>query len=110
MKEMETDEPYMHNEALPVWIVTISGWGSESMEEAHQRMDAYKAVAEKWKINIEFSSRLGTFRSYKRAPSVSKEISAHNDQTFTVCEKLFGENWRNAFVEEVHKRLSDRTK
>ncbi len=102
MNQLETDIPYMHNDALPFWIVPISGWGSESIEKANQRMSAYNEVAKQWKINIEFSSRLGTFQSYKNAPSVAEKIEAHNKKTFAVYKSLFGKDWRIQFVKEVN--------
>ena len=100
-KALETDNPYMHNDTLPIWIVPISGWGSEIIEEASQRMSAYNQVAKQWKINIEFSSRLGTFQSYKHAPAVAQKIEAHNAKTFAVYDSLFGKDWRIRFVKEV---------
>jgi hypothetical protein len=72
-----TDTPYIYSDTLPIWIVTISGWE----DEGPSRMEAYLEVAKKWKINIEFSTRLGTLHSYKRAPTVQKEIMEHNENT-----------------------------
>lgn len=106
-RKIETDTPYIFNDALPVWIVTISGWGSESIEDAFKRMELYKSVAEKMQINIEFSSRLGTFQSYKRAPVVAEQIETHNTHTFAVYEKTFGEDWRIKFIHEVKKNLPE---
>ncbi|QHT71423.1 hypothetical protein GXP67_34580 [Rhodocytophaga rosea] len=93
-----TDTSIIYNEKLPVWIVPVSGWG----EEAYERMNAYKQVAELWKLNIEFSSRLGTFNSYKHAPSVAKEIREHNGKAFERYQKEFGENWQQKFMEKVN--------
>jgi len=104
-QKLSTDTPYIHNKDLPIWIVPISGWGSESLEEANNRMLAYKKSAEYLNINIEFSSRLGTFRSYKRAPSVAKEISEHNEKTFVVYEEIVGKDWPKRFNDEVKKKL-----
>jgi hypothetical protein len=106
-QKLETDTPYMNNHDLPVWIVPVSGWGSENTDNAYARMDAYKTAAETFNINIEFSTRLGTFQSYKNAPSVSKEIQAHNDETFAVYEKVMGSDWQQRFIKEVHKQLPD---
>jgi len=106
-QKLSTDTPYIHNNDLPVWIVPISGWGSESLEEASNRMLAYKKSAEYLNINIEFSSRLGTFRSYKRAPSVGKEISEHNEKAFIEYEKNIGIDWRERFNEQLKNKLGD---
>ena len=100
-----TDAPYIYNYDLPIWIVPISGWGSTSMEEAYKRMEVYKNIAEKWNINIEFSSRLGTFQSYKNTPVVAEQISKHNEKTFVVYEKIFGTDWQQKFSNEVIKQL-----
>src|SRR6478609_6796905 len=96
-----TDSPYIHNKTLPIWIVPISGWGSASMAEANNRMHAYKKSAEELKINIEFSSRLGTFQSYKNAPTVATEIREQNERTFAVYANMIGVDWREQFSAEV---------
>lgn len=107
-KKVATDSPYIYNKALPVWIVPISGWsGNDNEEEAYTRMEVYRSIAEKMKINIEFSSRLGTFRSYKNAPAVSLQISGHNKKTFAAYEQIFGAEWRQLFQQEVIKLLKD---
>jgi hypothetical protein len=103
--KLETDTPYINNDGLPIWIVTISGWGSENMDDAYKRMQIYKSVAEKLNINIEFSSRLGTFQSYKNAPGVAEKISEHNEKTFAVYEKILGRDWRQKFSDDVQKKL-----
>lgn len=103
--KLVTDTPYIHNKTLPIWIVPISGWGSESLEEANDRMHAYKKSAEGLKINIEFTSRLGTFRSYKNAPTVATEIREHNEKTFAVYASELGADWRERFNQEVKKEL-----
>lgn len=100
-----TDTPYIHNKTLPIWIVPISGWGSTSMAEANNRMHAYKKSAEVLNINIEFSSRLGTFQSYKNAPTVATEIRERNEKTFAAYESKIGTDWRERFSVEVKKQL-----
>lgn len=102
-----TDQAYVHNESLPVWIVPVSGWGSESIENAYMRMQAYKQVAESFNINLEFSTRLGTFRSYKRAPAVAEEIDQHNEHTFTSYAAALGKDWQYRFINEVHKLVKE---
>jgi hypothetical protein len=102
-----TDEAYIHNESLPVWIVPVSGWGSESIENAYLRMEAYKQAAESFNINIEFSTRLGTFQSYKRTPAVGKQIEEHNDHTFAVYTEILGKDWQRRFIDEVHKQIKE---
>ena len=102
---MKLDNSQIQNETLPTWIVTICGWGDPDIEEGEKRMSAYKTVADKWGINIELSSRLGTLQSYKKTPSVAKEIMKHNDNTFVQYEKKFGENWRENFNNEVNEIL-----
>ena len=104
-QKLQTDTPYIHNKTLPIWIVPISGWGSESMEEASNRMHVYQKIAEDLKINIEFSSRLGTFKSYKRAPTVGKEISEHNEKTFAAYASEIGEDWQEKFNAALKKQL-----
>lgn len=104
-QKLETDTPYIHNKTLPIWIVPISGWGSESMVEASNRMHAYKNSAELLKINIEFTSRLGTFQSYKNAPTVATEIREQNEKTFAVYATNLGVDWRERFSAEVKKLL-----
>ncbi|WP_018343751.1 hypothetical protein [Cytophaga aurantiaca] len=104
-QKLATDAPYMNNHDLPIWIVPISGWGSDAMEEAYTRMEIYKNVAKELNINIEFSSRLGTFQSYKRAPAVAAQIEEHNEKTFAVYEENLGKDWRQKFSEEVQKQL-----
>ncbi len=106
--KLETDTPYVYNEEVPVWIVPISGWGSEGIKNAHDRMRAYLLAAEILKVNIEFTSRLGTFQSYKNAPSVSNEISAHNNHTFAAYDTLLGTNWRTTFYDEMTKHLGEK--
>lgn len=96
-----TDTPHIHKNGLPIWIVPISGWG----DNGNKQMEAYHEVAKKWKINIEFSSRLGTFDSNKRAPFVAKEIMEHNENTFAVYQELFGSDWRQKFSKEVKASL-----
>ena len=100
-----TDTPYIQNETLPIWIVTIDGWGDPDIEQGQKRMKAYKTIADKWEINIEFSSRLGTLTSYKYAPSVAKEIMEHNKKTFATYEKKFGKNWQQKFSLEVNEYI-----
>lgn len=100
-QKLATDAPYIHNYDLPIWIIPISGWGSDSMDEAYKRMEVYKNAAEKLNMNIEFSSRLGTFQSYKNAPTVAREISEHNEKTFTVYANAIGVDWRERFSAEV---------
>lgn len=104
-QKLATDAPYINNYDLPIWIIPISGWGSDTMDEAYARMEVYKNTAEKLNINIEFTSRLGTFQSYKRAPAVAEEIDAHNADTFAAYEKTIGADWRNRFNEEIQKQL-----
>ncbi len=102
-----TDQAYIHNDSLPVWIVPVSGWGSESIENAYLRMQVYKQVAESFNINVEFSTRLGTFQSYKRAPAVGKQIDEHNDHTFAVYAGVLGKDWQRRFIDEVHKQIKE---
>ena len=106
-EELKTDTPYIHNDALPIWIVPVSGWGSDGIDEAHTRMLTYKNAAQAFRINIEFSSRLGTFQSYKNAPSVAKEISEHNEKTFAAYEDVIGADWRKNFNEKVQQELNN---
>ncbi|MCI5055574.1 MAG: phytochromobilin:ferredoxin oxidoreductase [Flavobacteriales bacterium] len=96
--ELITDTAYIYNRELPTWIIPISGWG----EDGNELMRTYHNVAQKWNINIEFSSRLGTFTSYKYAPSVSKEIQTSNDKTIAVYRRHFGEDWQQRFSREVN--------
>ena len=96
-----TDIPYIYSDTLPIWIVTISGWE----DEGPSRMEAYLEVAKKWKINIELSTRLGTLHSYKRAPTVQKEIMEHNEKTFAAYRKQFGDDWQQRFSKEVNDTL-----
>ncbi|ABG59564.1 hypothetical protein [Cytophaga hutchinsonii] len=105
-QEIRTDGPYVYNEELPVWLVAVSGWGSEDINSAHERMRAYLLAAEKLKINIQFTTRLGTFQSYKHAPAVAKEIMQHNDTTFAVYTTKLGENWQKTFHDEMSKHLN----
>lgn len=104
-QKLATDAPYIHNYDLPIWIITISGWGSDTLDEAYERMEVYKKVAEEMNINIEFSSRLGTFQSYKRAPAVAEQIEEHNEKTFAVYQKIVGTDWQQKFNKEVQKQL-----
>jgi hypothetical protein len=96
-----TDTPNIHSDTLPIWIVPISGWE----DEGPSRMEAYLEVAKKWKINIEFSTRLGTLYSYKRAPTVQKEIMEHNENTFAAYRKQFGNDWQQRFSKDVNDIL-----
>jgi len=104
-QKLQTDTPYIHNKTLPIWVVPISGWGSESVAEANNRMHAYKKSAEVLKINIEFTSRLGTFQSYKNAPTVATEIREQNEKTFAVYASEIGVDWREIFSAEVKREL-----
>ena len=101
------DNLYIKNKSLPVWIVTVSGWGDPDMDNAFQRIDAYKQVADKWKLNIEFSSQLGTLTSYKYAPLIDKEINEHNERTSIEYEQVFGKDWQQRFLKEVNAILID---
>jgi hypothetical protein len=104
-KQLITDTPYIHNDALPIWIIPISGWGSTSINKAYERMQVYKNIAEEQNINIEFSSRLGTFQSYKHAPAVAEQISTHNEKTVAAYAKILGTDWQQKFSDEVKKQL-----
>jgi hypothetical protein len=95
---IKTDKVYIYNKKLPVWIVPVSGWGDHAVDQ----MKAYDAVAQIMKINLEFSSRLGTFNSYKRAPAVAKEINDHNENTFAAYQKELGSDWQTKFVDKVN--------
>jgi len=99
-----TDIPNIYLDILSIWIVPISGWE----DEGPSRMEAYLEVAKKWKINIEFSTRLGTLHSYKRAPTVQKEIMEHNEKTFIAYHKQFGDDWQQRFSKEVNDILMDK--
>ena len=97
-----TDTSCINNEKLPVWIITTSGWG----DDAISRINAYAGVARRWKLNIEFSSKLGTFTSYKYAPTAAKKIQEQNENTFEAYQKEFGENWQQRFMEEVNREFA----
>ncbi|MCD6587971.1 MAG: hypothetical protein J7K88_05425 [Candidatus Fermentibacteraceae bacterium] len=97
-----TDTSCINNEKLPVWIITTSGWG----DDAISRINAYAGVARRWKLNIEFSSKLGTFTSYKYAPAAAKKIQEQNENTFEAYQKEFGENWQQRFMEEVNREFA----
>ena|SRR6218665_3247000 len=98
---MDDTTLYIYNEKLPVWIIPISGWEENSSD----RMNAYILTAKKMKINIEFSTKLGTPNSYKYAPQVAKEIDAHNEKTFEIYRKELGEDWEQRFLKEVDNHL-----
>jgi hypothetical protein len=97
-----TDTSCINNEMLPVWIITTSGWG----DDAISRINVYAGVARRWKLNIEFSSKLGTFTSYKYAPAAAEQIQKHNETTFEAYQKEFGENWQQRFMEEVKREFA----
>jgi|GEM_PF-1874324 len=102
-----TDTPYIHLDGLPVWMVIVSGWGDPNLEEGYKRMLISKNIAAEWKINIEFSTRLGTLQSYKNAPAVANEIMEHNEKVFAVYEKILGKDWRQRFVQELNEQIKD---
>ncbi len=109
MKDIQivTDEPYIQNAEQPNWIIPISGWGNPDMDDANKRMRVYLTVAKEMGINIIFSSRLGTFTSYKRAPSVSADIQEINTNTFLEYEKNIHPNWYRNFVDKVQEMLGN---
>jgi hypothetical protein len=104
---IETDEPYIQNAQLPNWIIPISGWGDPDMKDAHRRMHIYLSVAKEIGVNIIFSSRLGTFTSYKRAPSVAAEIKDNNNKTFLEYQKSIHPNWYQNFVDKTQEMLGN---